>query len=120
MRSCTPGRQDAIARSAMDATVTPALPRGADHIAPDCAGQNFYAGDRGLRDLLALYLSPDDFQRLGPHFDRLGALAGGRLDELARLAHKHPPGLKPRHRLWRGAGWVNYPPPHPEIGKIAF
>ena len=26
--------------------------RGADHIAPDCAGQNFYAVDRGLRDLM--------------------------------------------------------------------
>ena len=25
-------------------------------IAPDCAGQNFYAIDRGLRDLLPLYL----------------------------------------------------------------
>ena len=60
--------------------------RGADHIAPDCAGQNFYACDRGLRDLLPLYLSSQDFARLGPHFDRLGQLAGGRLDELARIA----------------------------------
>ena len=32
--------------------------RGADHIAPDCAGQNFYAIDRGLRDLLAHIWSP--------------------------------------------------------------
>ena len=35
--------------------------RGAAHIAPDCAGQNFYAIDRGLRALLPLYLTPDDF-----------------------------------------------------------
>ena len=62
---------------------------GADHIAPDCAGQNFYAIDRGLRDLLRLYLQPDDFSRLEPHFDRLGRLSGGRLDELARVADKH-------------------------------
>ena len=27
--------------------------RGADHIAPDCAGQNFYTIDRGLRALRA-------------------------------------------------------------------
>jgi acyl-CoA dehydrogenase len=68
------------------------LARGRDHIAPDCAGQNFYAIDRGLRDLLQLYLEPNDFRRLEPHFDRLGALAGGRLDELARAADKHPHG----------------------------
>ena len=59
---------------------------GADHIAPDCTGQNFYAIDRGLRDLLQLYLQPADFRTLEPHFTRLGALAGGRLDELARAA----------------------------------
>jgi hypothetical protein len=59
--------------------------RGADHLAPDCAGRNFYAIDRGLRGLLPLYLEPNDFRRLEPHFDRLGALAGGRLDELARI-----------------------------------
>jgi hypothetical protein len=32
------------------------LDRGANHLAPDCAGQNFYAIDRGLRGLLQLYL----------------------------------------------------------------
>ena len=31
--------------------------RGADHLAPDGAGQNFYVIDRGLRDLLPLYLA---------------------------------------------------------------
>ena len=38
--------------------------RGAAHIAPDCTGQNFYALDRGLRDLLPLYLSSDDFAKI--------------------------------------------------------
>ncbi|MGA7995526.1 MAG: DNA alkylation response protein, partial [Bradyrhizobium sp.] len=60
--------------------------RGPDHLAPDSAGQNFYDIDRGLRDLLRLYLQPEDFRRLEPHFHRLGELAGGRLDELARIA----------------------------------
>jgi len=104
----------------MDATVTPALPRGADHIAPDCAGQNFYAIDRGLRDLLALYLSPDDFRRLEPHFDRLGALAGGRLDELARIADRHPPVLHPRDRFGRDEDWIDYHSSYREMEKIAF
>jgi alkylation response protein AidB-like acyl-CoA dehydrogenase len=104
----------------MDATVTPALRRGADHIAPDCAGQNFYAIDRGLRDLLALYLLPDDFRRLEPHFDRLGALAGGRLDELARIADKHPPVLNPRDRFGRDEDWIDYHASYREMEQIAF
>ena len=75
--------------------------RGPDHVAPDCAGQNFYAIDRGLRDLLQAYLDPNDFRRLQPHFNRLGELAGGRLDQLARIADKHPPLLNARDRFGR-------------------
>ncbi len=94
--------------------------RGPDHIAPDCAGQNFYAEDRGLRDLLKLYLQPDDFRRLEPHFHRLGALAGGRLDELARLADKHPPVLNARDRLGRDEDWIDYHSSYREMEAIAF
>ena len=96
------------------------LRRGADHIAPDCAGQNFYATDRALRDLLAHYLSPADFQQLEPHFDRLGALAGGRLDELARLADRHPPVLHPRDRFGRDEDWIDYHSSYREMEQIAF
>jgi len=94
--------------------------RGPDHIAPDCAGQNFYAVDRGLRDLLRLYLEPDDFQRLEPHFHRLGDLAGGRLDELARVADKHPPVLNARDRLGRDEDWIDYHSSYREMEAIAF
>jgi alkylation response protein AidB-like acyl-CoA dehydrogenase len=94
--------------------------RGPDHIAPDCAGQNFYAVDRGLRDLLKLYLTPDDFGQLEPHFDRLGALAGGRLDELAREADKHPPVLNARDRFGRDEDWIDYHSSYREMEKIAF
>ena len=94
--------------------------RGAAHIAPDCAGQNFYAGDRGLRDLLKLYLEPDDFRRLEPHFDRLGALAGSRLDELARAADRHPPVLNARDRFGRDQDWIDYHSSYREMEKIAF
>jgi len=94
--------------------------RGADHIAPDCAGQNFYAIDRGLRDLLRLYLEPDDFGRLEPHFDRLGTLAGGRLDELARVADKHPPVLNARDRFGRDEDWIDYHRSYREMEQIAF
>jgi acyl-CoA dehydrogenase len=94
--------------------------RGSDYIAPDCAGQNFYAIDRGLRQLIQLYLEPDDFRRLEPHFDRLGFLAGGRLDELARLADKHPPVLNARDRFGRDEDWIDYHSAYREMEQIAF
>jgi acyl-CoA dehydrogenase len=94
--------------------------RGAGYIAPDCTGQNFYAVDRGLRDLLPLYLSSGDFAHLEPHFDRLGALAGNRLDELARLADKHPPELHPRDRFGRDEDWIDYHGAYREMENIAF
>src|SRR5258708_27151230 len=87
----------------------PAEDRGADHIAPDCAGQNFYAIDRGLRDLVRLYLEPDDFGRLEPHFDRLGVLAGGRLDGLATVADRHPPVFNARDPFGRDQARIDYP-----------
>jgi acyl-CoA dehydrogenase len=96
------------------------LDRGADHLAPDCAGQNFYSIDRGLRGLLPLYLEPNDFRRLEPHFHRLGALAGGRLDELARAADKHPPVLNARDRFGRDEDWIDYHSSYREMEAIAF
>src|SRR6195256_3068610 len=107
-------------QTSSDATVTPALRRGADHIAPDCAGQNFYVIDRGLRDLLQIYLEPDDFRRLEPHFDRLGPPAGGRLDKLPRPADKHPPVLHPRDRFGRDEDWIDYHSSYREMETIAF
>ena len=97
-----------------------AKPQGPDHLALDCAGENFYAIDRGLRDLLRLYLAPDDFWQLEPHFHRLGALAGGRLDELARAADKHPPVVNPRDRFGRDEDWIDYHSSYREMENIAF
>jgi acyl-CoA dehydrogenase len=97
---------------------------GRDHaaryLAPDCAGQNFYAIDRGLRDLLPLYLTPDDFRHLESHFDRLGALAGGKLDELARVADRHPPVVHPRDRFGRDEDFIDYHASYREMEKVAF
>src|ERR1700733_3820381 len=93
---------------------------GADHIAPDCTGQNFYAIDRGLRYLLELYLQPADFRALEPHFNRVGNLAGGRRDEWARIAHKPPPVLNPRDRFGRDEDWIDYHSSYREMEAIAF
>ena len=93
-------------------------PHGPDHLGLDCAGENFYAIDRGLRDLVRLYLAPDDFKHLEPHFHRLGELAGGRLDELARAADKHPPVLNPRDRFGRDEDWIDYHSSYREMENI--
>ncbi len=94
--------------------------QGSDWVAPDCAGQDFYAIDRGLRDLLALYLPAEIRETLTPHFARLGVLAGGRLDELARVADRHPPVLHARDRFGRDEDWIEYHPAYREMERIAF
>ncbi len=107
------------ARSAHHINVTQ-MDHGASHLAPDCAGQNFYRLDRGLRELLPLYLAPEDFGHLEPHFDRLGVLAGGRLDELARIADKHPPVVEARDRFGRDEDFIDYHGSYREMETIAF
>jgi alkylation response protein AidB-like acyl-CoA dehydrogenase len=93
---------------------------GAHHIAPDIHGQNFYAIDRQFQDLLSLYLEPGLSAHMTPHFERLGALAGNRLDELAQIADKHPPVLQPRDRFGRDEDWIDYHPAYREMEKVAF
>ncbi len=93
---------------------------GSDWVAPDCAGMDFYAADRGLRDLLAIYLPHGVLDQLTPHYQRLGRLAGGRLDELARIADRHPPVLHPRDRFGRDEDWIEYHPSYREMEQIAF
>ena len=93
---------------------------GSDWIAPDCAGMDFFTGDQGLRDLLAIYLPADVLDRMTPHYQRLGQLAGGRLDELARIADRHPPVLHPRDRFGRDQDWIEYHPAYREMEQIAF
>src|SRR5580698_7844197 len=95
-------------------------PHGAHHLAPDIHGQNFYAIDRQFQDLMSLYMEPGLRAAMTPHFDRLGALGGNRLDELAMIADKHPPVLQPRDRFGRDEDWIDYHPSYREMEKIAF
>ncbi|MBI3992288.1 MAG: acyl-CoA dehydrogenase family protein [Candidatus Lambdaproteobacteria bacterium] len=89
-------------------------------IAPDCRGMNFYQADRAFRDLLPLYLPADLLAHLQPHLERLGGLAGGRLDELAELADKHPPVIQPRDRFGRDEDWIDYHPAYREMERLAY
>src|SRR5436305_5337314 len=89
-------------------------------IAPDTSGMHFYRSDPALADLLRIHLSEKLLQHVEPHLDRLGGLAGGHLDECARLADRHPPVLHQRDRFGRDAQWIEYHPAYRELEKAAF
>ena len=99
------GRSEALAKAEPAQTAAAASP-----IAPDCSGQDFYAIDAGLQQLLALYLPADTRAHLEPHFKRLGVLAGGRLDELARIADANGPVLHAARPLRARRGLDRVPP----------
>ena len=89
-------------------------------IPPDCQGMNFYDADPAFQALLAHYMADDLHAHLEPHLRRLGEIAGGRLDELARVADRHVPVLHPRDEFGRDADWIEYHPAYREMEKIAF
>jgi hypothetical protein len=70
--------------------------------------------------LFGLYLPPALFAHLEPHFDRLGALAGGPLDELASISDKHPPTLSVRNRRGADESRVIKHPAYVEMERIAY
>jgi hypothetical protein len=89
-------------------------------LAPDTSGMNFYRADPALADLLRIHLPGALFRHIEPHLDRLGALAGGHLDECARLADRHVPVLHQRDRFGRDAQWIEYHPAYRELERVAF
>jgi len=86
-------------------------------LAPDTSG---YRADPALTDLLRIHLPDALFFHIEPHLDRLGALAGGHLDECARLADRHVPMLHQRDRFGRDAQWIEYHPAYRELERAAF
>jgi len=91
-----------------------------DLLAPDTSGMNFYRGDPALADLLRIHLPEELFRHIEPHLDRLGGLAGGYLDECARLADRHVPVLHQRDRFGRDSQWIEYHPAYRELERAAF
>ena len=89
-------------------------------LAPDTSGMNFYRADPALTDLLRIHLPDPLFRHIEPHLDRLGALAGGHLDECARIADRHVPVLHQRDRFGRDAQWIEYHPAYRELERAAF
>src|SRR5881628_3838672 len=101
-----------------DTALSPADQAGL--IAPDTSGMNFYRADPSLSDLLRIHLPQKLFDHIGPHLDRLGALAGGPLDDFARMADKHVPVLHQRDRFGRDVQWIEYHPAYRELERVAF
>lgn len=90
------------------------------HPVPDRHGQNLFTTDLELQRLLALYLPADLLRHMQPHFERLGALAGGPLDELAHAADRNPPTLTLRTRAGIDMQKIEKHPAYVEMERLAF
>ena len=90
------------------------------HIAPDCAGLNFYEIDPSFQASLRVNIAPEVLRHFEPWLKRLGAVAGNELDSLARLVDRNPPSLEPRDRFGRDLDTIVYHPAYREMEKIGF
>lgn len=87
---------------------------------PDARGINLHRADPDAASLHALYLPPDLAAHLAPQFDRLGALAGGKLDELATTADRNPPTLSVRRRTGQDANDIQKHPDYVAMERLAY
>lgn len=91
-----------------------------DWIAPDCQGLNFYDIDKGLQGLLELRMDAAVREHMKPHYERLGGIAGTRLDELARMSDKHDPQLHARDGYGRDEDWIEFHPSYREMETLGY
>lgn len=87
---------------------------------PDSRGLNLFRADPGFAGLLGLYLPPALHAHLAPHFERLGALAGGELDALAASADRNPPVLVHRTRAGEDRQRIDKHPAYRRLEQVAF
>ncbi len=87
---------------------------------PDAFGVNLFESDPYASAMLKAYLPPALFVHLLPHFVELGRLAGGTLDELARVADQHPPTLSVRNRRGEDESRLDKHPAYVELERIAY
>ena len=71
----------------------------AETVAPSCCGQKNWTLDPDLRGLLRLCFLEGTFTHFARHWDRIGELAGDRLDELAATADQNAPILHTHDRF---------------------
>jgi acyl-CoA dehydrogenase len=87
---------------------------------PDSYGRNLYRIDPQYEKLLQVYLPQDLFSHLRPQLDRLGGLAGGRLDDLAGTADHNPPTLRQRTRNGGDIQSIEKHPAYEELERYAY
>lgn len=105
----------------MDMQVTTASsPSLTDTPVPDARGLNLFRANPHAAALAALYLPADLYAHLRPHLDRLGTLAGGKMDELAAIADKHPPTLSVRARSGSDESRIEKHPAYVELERLAY
>jgi len=105
---------------ASEPNVAPGAVSGSERIAPDCHGLNFFDIDASLQGLLEVYLPRDLRVHLTPHYRRLGEIAGGALDELARASDRHAPRLHARDKFGRDEDWIEFHPAYREMERIGY
>ncbi|SFH98576.1 acyl-CoA dehydrogenase family protein [Albimonas pacifica] len=87
---------------------------------PDSAGLNVLRADPAMAALLEVYLDPAVHARVMPQVDRMGALAGGALEELALTADKNPPTLQIRARNGANLERIEKHPAYVELERVAY
>lgn len=106
--------------NAPDFNPLPLASAAKEHPVADRHGANAYLEDTEFAKLLAVYVSRDLLAHIEPHLLHLGELAGGRLDELAQSADKHPPQLEHRTRTGRDHQRIVKHPDYVEMERLAF
>lgn len=96
---------------------TPGMP---SMYVPDSHGRNLYRIDPQYERLLELYLPQDLLRHLAPQLERLGGLAGARLDELAGTADRNPPTLRQRTRNGGDIQSIEKHPAYEELERYAY
>jgi len=89
-------------------------------VAPDCHGMNFFDIDKGLQDVIKVYLPDDLREHLTPHFRRLGELAGNEIDTWSRQAEKHSPILHDRGPRGQFEDRLEFHPAYHSMEDVAF
>jgi alkylation response protein AidB-like acyl-CoA dehydrogenase len=87
---------------------------------PDSRGLNFFRADPDLAALIGIHLPGGLARTLVPQLDRLGALIGERLDDLAATADGLGPVLHPRTRAGEDRDRIEKHPAYGEMERIAF
>ncbi|MBK0328878.1 acyl-CoA dehydrogenase family protein [Rhodobacteraceae bacterium F11138] len=87
---------------------------------PDSAGLNLFEADPDLWRLMLVYLDAETRDLVRPHLERMGALAGGYLEELALSADKNPPELRIRSRNGADQERILKHPDYRELERYAF